>query len=72
MCWRYQTVHGLPHAGKPDRDEETAGGAGDEVKGSVVGADDAQHDGQAEADAGVLVGAYAFRSALEGFGERWY
>lgn len=37
-----------------------------------MGADDAVHDGQAEADAGVLVGAYAFRSALEGFGEGRY
>lgn len=34
-----------------------------------MGADDAVHDGQAEADAGVFVGAYAFRAALEGFGE---
>ena len=51
---------------------ETAGGAGDEVEGPVVGADDAVHDGQTEADAGVLVGAYAFRSALEGFGEGRY
>ena len=37
-----------------------------------MGADDAVHDGQAEADAGVFVGAYAFRSALEGFGEGGY
>jgi hypothetical protein len=33
-----------------------------------VCSDDAVHDGQSEADAGVLVGAYAFCSALEGFG----
>lgn len=55
--------------GKPDRDEEAACGAGDEVEGSVVGADDAPHDGQAEPDARVLVGAYAFRTALKGLGQ---
>jgi hypothetical protein len=37
-----------------------------------VRSDDAVHDGQPEADAGVLVGVYALRSALEGFGEGRY
>ena len=62
----------LRRAGKSNRDEETAGGAGCEVEGPVVCLDDAVHDGQPEADAGMLVGAYAFCSALEGFGEGRY
>ncbi len=45
-------------------------GPGGEVQGSGVGADDAVHDRQAEADTGVLVGAHAVRPAPEGFGER--
>lgn len=35
-------------------------------------ADDAAHDGQAESDASVFVGADAFGAALEGLGERRY
>jgi NAD(P)-dependent dehydrogenase (short-subunit alcohol dehydrogenase family) len=62
----------LPRGGKPNRDEETAGGAGCEVEGPVVCSDDAVHDGQPEADAGVLIGADALCSALEGFGEGRY
>ena len=49
----------LRRAGKSNRDEETAGGTGCEVEGPVVCSDDAVHDGQPEADAGMLVGAYA-------------
>lgn len=37
-----------------------------------MGAGDAVHDGQAETDSGVLVGAYAFRFALERLGEGRY
>lgn len=59
----------LRRVGKSNRDEETAGGAGCEVDGPVVCSDDALHDGQPEADPDVFVGARAFCSALEGFGE---
>ncbi len=54
---------------KLDFDQETAGGAGDEVEGLVVGADNAVHDGEAEAEASVLVGCVRVLSAPEGFGE---
>lgn len=59
----------LRRARKPNRDEEAAGGAGCEVEGALVCSDDTVHDGQPEADAGMLVGADALCSALEGCGE---
>src|SRR5690349_24008193 len=66
--------HGLPRglrrAGKSDRDEQPPGRTGREVERPVVCPDDAVDDGQAEANTGMLVGARAFRAALEGLRER--
>ena len=59
-------------AGKSDRDQQTARGARCEVERPVVCSDDAVHDGQPEADAGMLVRAYPLSSASEGFGEGRY
>lgn len=59
-------------AGKSNRDQETASGAGCGVDGPVVCPDDAVHDGQPEADPDVFVGAGAFCSASKGFGESRY